>query len=67
MGSSEGDIFNAHLLVLEDSTLIDGVVRLIETQKINVEYAFHTVAEDFATKLAAIEDEYLRERAGDRR
>lgn len=67
MGSSEGDIFNAHLLVLEDSTLIDGVVRLIETQKINVEYAFHTVAEDFATKLAAIEDEYLRERAGDMR
>ena len=67
MGASEGDIFNAHLLVLEDSTLVDGVVRLIETQKINAEHAFHTLAEDFATKLAAIEDEYLRERAGDMR
>src|ERR1019366_6480644 len=67
MGASEGDIFNAHLLVLEDSTLIDGVVRLIENQKVNAEHAFHTVAEDFTAKLAAIEDEYLRERAGDMR
>ena len=67
MGASEGGIFDAHLLVLEDRTLIDEVVRLIEEQKVNAEHAFHTVAERYAATLAAIADEYLRERAGDMR
>lgn len=67
MGAAEGSIFDAHLLVLEDRTLLDEVIRLIQTQKINAEYAFHSVAERYATSLAAIEDDYLRERATDMR
>jgi phosphotransferase system enzyme I (PtsI) len=67
MGAAEGSIFDAHLLVLEDRTLLDEVIRLIQTQKINAEYAFHSVAERYATTLAAIEDDYLRERATDMR
>ena len=67
MGASEGGIFDAHLLVLEDRTLIDEVVRLIQEQHTNAEHAFHTVAERYAATLAAIADEYLRERAGDMR
>jgi phosphotransferase system enzyme I (PtsI) len=67
MGAAEGSIFDAHLLVLEDRTLIDEVVRLINEQKVNAEHAFHTVAERYAATLAAIADEYLRERAGDMR
>ena len=67
MGASEGSIFDAHLLVLEDRTLIDEVVRLIQEQHVNAEHAFHTVAERYAATLAAIADEYLRERAGDMR
>jgi phosphoenolpyruvate-protein phosphotransferase (PTS system enzyme I) len=67
MGAKEGSIFDAHLLVLEDRTLIDEVVRTINEEKVNAEYAFHTVAERYAATLAAIEDDYLRERAGDMR
>lgn len=67
MGASEAGIFEAHLLVLEDRTLIDEVVRAINQQKVNAEHAFHTVAERYAATLAAIEDEYLRERAADMR
>jgi phosphotransferase system enzyme I (PtsI) len=67
MGAAEGSIFDAHLLVLEDRTLIDEVVRLINEEKCNAEHAFNTVAERYAATLAAIEDEYLRERAGDMR
>jgi phosphotransferase system enzyme I (PtsI) len=67
MGAAEGSIFDAHLLVLEDRTLIDEVVRMIQQEKVNAEYAFHTVAERYATTLAAIEDDYLRERATDMR
>ncbi len=67
MGAEEGSIFDAHLLVLEDRTLLDEVLRVIQEQKVNAEYAFHSVAERYAATLAAIEDDYLRERATDMR
>src|SRR6266850_2203919 len=67
MGAHEGSIFDAHLLVLEDRTLLDEVVRVIQEEKVNAEFAFHTVAERYAATLAAIEDDYLRERATDMR
>src|SRR6267378_1084401 len=67
MGAQEGSIFDAHLLVLEDRTLLDEVVRVIKEEKVNAEYAFHSVAERYAATLAAVEDEYLRERATDMR
>lgn len=67
MGSEEGSIFDAHLLVLEDRTLLDEVVRRIQQEKVNAEYAFQAVAERYAAMLAAIEDDYLRERATDMR
>src|SRR6267378_7307269 len=67
MGAQEGSIFDAHLLVLEDRTLLDEVVRVIQEEKVNAEFAFHSVAERYATQLAAVEDEYLRERATDMR
>jgi phosphotransferase system enzyme I (PtsI) len=67
MGAKEGSIFDAHLMVLEDPTLVEEVVRIIQTEKVNAEHAFHRVAERYASTLAAIEDEYLRERAADMR
>ena len=67
MGAAEGGIFDAHLLVLEDRTLIDEVTRAIQGEKVNAEFAFHTVAEKYAKTLETIGDEYLRERATDMR
>ena len=67
MGAEEGSIFDAHLLVLEDRTLLDEIVRVIQEQKVNAEHAFHTVAERYAATLSTVEDEYLRERAADMR
>ena len=67
MGAEEGGIFDAHLLVLEDRTLIDEVTRLIQSEKVNAEHAFHTIGEKYARTLETIGDEYLRERATDMR
>lgn len=67
MGAEDAGIFDAHLLVLEDRTLIDEVTRLMEREKINVEQAFQQVAERYAKTLEAIDDDYLRERASDMR
>src|SRR5271170_5739851 len=58
MGAQEGGIFDAHLLVLEDRTVLDEVIRNILEKKLNAEFAFHMVAERYATTLAGIEDEF---------
>lgn len=65
LGAEHASIFEAHLMVLEDPALIDEVVRIIQTDKVNAEHAFFTVTERFSAALAKVEDEYLRERTGD--
>jgi phosphotransferase system enzyme I (PtsI) len=67
MGAKEGDIFEAHLLMLEDRMLVDEVIRMIREQKVNAESAFHEVSERYVAVLASVDDEYLRERADDMR
>ncbi len=65
MSSSEGDIFEAHLLMLEDRVVIDEVFRMIREQKVNAEFAFHTVSDRYIAAMEQVEDDYLRERAAD--
>jgi phosphoenolpyruvate-protein phosphotransferase (PTS system enzyme I) len=67
MGASDAGIFEAHLLVLEDPTLIDEVTRAISEDHLGTEYAFQQVAARYAETLGAIDDEYLRERVADMR
>ncbi|MBI1840315.1 MAG: phosphoenolpyruvate--protein phosphotransferase [Verrucomicrobia bacterium] len=67
LGVKDASIFDAHLLVLEDPTLIEEVTRRIQQDKLNAESAFHEFAEKYASTLSESEDEYLRERAGDMR
>jgi phosphotransferase system enzyme I (PtsI) len=65
MGAKEGDIFEAHLLMLEDRMLVDEVIRLVREKQVNAEYAFHSVSERYLEALSGVDDEYLRERAAD--
>ncbi len=67
MSSSEADIFDAHLLMLEDRVLIEEVIKIIREQSANADYAFHTASDRYIAVLEAVEDEYLRERASDLR
>jgi phosphoenolpyruvate-protein phosphotransferase (PTS system enzyme I) len=65
IGTKDAGIFDAHLLVVEDRTLIDEVLRNLEKERHNVEYTFHQVAEKYCRTLGAIDDPYLRERVVD--
>lgn len=67
LGAQDAQIFDAHLLVLEDPTLIEEVSRIILEEKVSAEFAFKQVADKYARTLSAIADEYLRERASDMR
>jgi phosphoenolpyruvate-protein phosphotransferase (PTS system enzyme I) len=65
IGSKDAAIFDAHLLVVEDRTLIDEVLRRLESERCNVEWVFQEVAGSYAETLGKIDDPYLRERAVD--
>ncbi|HEX8373393.1 MAG TPA: phosphoenolpyruvate--protein phosphotransferase, partial [Chthoniobacterales bacterium] len=65
IGAKDASIFDAHLLVVEDRTLIDEVLRTLEAQKHNVEFIFQSVANRYSDTLSKIDDPYLRERAYD--
>jgi phosphoenolpyruvate-protein phosphotransferase (PTS system enzyme I) len=65
IGAKDAAIFDAHLLVVEDRTLIDEVLRKLETELCNVEWIFQEVATRYAETLNRIDDPYLRERALD--
>jgi phosphotransferase system enzyme I (PtsI) len=65
MGERYGDIFGAHLLVLEDASLIEETKQQIQKREMNAEYIFTNVVEKVAEKLSALDNEYLRGRATD--
>jgi phosphotransferase system enzyme I (PtsI) len=65
IGAKDAGIFDAHLLVVEDRTLIDEVLRKLQADLCNVEFVFQEVATNYAKTLSEIDDPYLRERALD--
>ena len=65
IGAKDAGIFDAHLLVVEDRTLIDEVLRKLDKDRCNVESVFQEVATSYADTLSKIDDPYLRERALD--
>jgi phosphotransferase system enzyme I (PtsI) len=65
MGSAKAEIFEAHLLLLEDPDLIDAIIENIENEGINAQYALHEVANSFIELLSSMDNELLRERAAD--
>ncbi len=67
LGKNEAAIFDAHLLVLEDQALLSETIRAFEETGKNIETCFHSVARRYIEAFAAIDDEYLRERAADLR
>lgn len=65
IGAKDASIFDAHLLVVEDRTLIDEVLKALEHDQCNIEFVFHKVAERYIRSLSQIDDPYLRERVVD--
>lgn len=67
IGPEEAAIFDAHLMVLEDEALIGETIREFEATGQNIETCFHKVSSRYVQAFSEIDDEYLRERAGDLR
>ncbi len=65
LGPDKAQIFEAHLMVLEDPELLSESRRKIEQDKHNAEFAFQSVATQFIHIFENMENEYMRERAAD--
>jgi phosphotransferase system enzyme I (PtsI) len=65
IGTQDASIFDAHLLVVEDRTLIEEVIKRMEKDLLNVECVFDKVSKKYVETLSKIKDDYLRERAAD--
>jgi len=65
LGEEKAKIFEAHLMVLEDPELVDRTLEKIKNEKVNYEYALYEIRNSFIDIFQSIDDEYMRERAGD--
>ncbi|MFK7850072.1 MAG: phosphoenolpyruvate--protein phosphotransferase [Akkermansiaceae bacterium] len=64
-GDSESEIFEAHVMLLEDQSLLTRVRLAIEQRQQNAEFAFYAVMQNFLEAMRRIPDPYLRERTAD--
>ena len=64
-GNADSEIFEAHVMLLEDKTLLDRVEKAIASRQQNAEYAFYAVMQNFLEAMRRIPDPYLRERTAD--
>ncbi len=65
LGDEHASIFDAHVLVVDDRTFIEDVIRNLKRDLLNVEPVLLSVANKYAEKLSTMEDSYLSERAAD--
>lgn len=65
LGAEKAEIFEGHIMLLEDEELEQEIVTLIKGDKKTADAAAYSVIEDQAQALEALEDEYLKERAAD--
>ena len=65
VGETHAQIFEVHIMMLEDDDYNESIANLIETQSVNAEYAVASTADNFAAMFAAMDDAYMQARAAD--
>ena len=65
IGEADASIFDAHLLLLEDTSLIESVKEQLQSRLVNVDFAYEQVVRSYTRKMREMDDDYFRERAGD--
>lgn len=63
--AKDNEIFAAHLEVVHDAALSEGVKEKVKSAQMNVQEALDKTAEEFITIFEMMNDEYMRERAAD--
>jgi phosphotransferase system enzyme I (PtsI) len=59
---AQTDIFESHVLILEDKSFLEKIENLIRLEKVNAEWAIKEIIDSYATIYKRLEDEHIRER-----
>jgi len=65
LGEDKAEIFEAHLMILEDPEVVPAFEDKIKNEKINAAAAVKDVIDKYVAMFSAMEDDYLRERGAD--
>lgn len=65
VGKVNAAIFEIHQMMLDDQDYMESVTNMIKTQEVNAEFAVASTGDNFYAMFAAMEDDYMRERAAD--
>ena len=65
VGEVNAAVFEVHAMMLEDDDYVDSIVNIIETQRVNAEFAVATTGDNFAAMFAEMDDDYFKARAVD--
>jgi len=65
VGDEHAFIFDAHLLILEDKSLLDSLEKIIQEENARAEWAISQVHDKYLKIFDAIADEYFRDRKSD--
>lgn len=65
VGETNAQIFEIHMMMLEDEDYNESIRSIIESQSVNAEYAIHLTSNNFSSMFEAMDDAYMQARATD--
>lgn len=65
VGETHAQIFEIHMMMLEDDDYNESIENIINTQSVNAEYAVAETSDNFSQMFASMDDAYMQARATD--
>ena len=65
VGEADAEIFEIHIMMLDDEDFNDSIKDLIENEGVNAEYAVYETSETLSRMFSEMDDDYMRARAAD--
>lgn len=65
VGETNAQIFEIHMMMVEDEDYNDAILSIIENQKVNAEYAVAITSDNFREMFSAMDDSYMQAREAD--
>jgi len=65
VGETNAQIFEIHMMMLDDEDYNDSIKSIIENQSVNAEYAISLTAKNFSSMFSTMDDAYMQARAAD--
>lgn len=65
VGETNAQIFEIHIMMIDDDDYNESIQSIIENQSVNAEYAVAVTSDNFAAMFSAMDDSYMNARAAD--